>query len=484
VGVQDDVGAVVRASEQGAAASSSDGPVARPVLRACQDAVARLARDWELPSIYLLVDGRLRCMAASGYFQVVDGFTPGSGVIGRSVRTASTVVVADATLDPEFVAAIPGLRSEVCAPVVLDGTCVGAVSLESREVLPDGAVVAAEQAAADLAGALRDLGGMPPTPIAQRLARLAVSMSAESDVEVLRRMTVEGVAEVSGRSSAALSLVDAVGGWETCAVTGPLSQALSSWEAEDLALVARWVEAGTSSHFPGGAGVPPEYGFLHRSGVRTIGVQPLVAGGVLMGVLAVADAEPHPHDPAVVATIELFASLAASCLRTATLLGDLAQRAVRDALTGLRDAGEFEADLARACGAAAATGEVLATCVLLDVDNFKVVNDTQGHPAGDEVLRSLAKVLGTQLRESDGLYRVGGDEFAVLLGTGADERAHGVAERLVSAAAGVGVPVSLGWALVEAGPAEVRAAADRALYEAKHAGRGTHRRAHARPAEV
>ena len=86
-------------------------------------------------------------MAASGYFQVVDGFTADTGVIGRSVRTATTVVVEDAHLDPEFVAAIPDLRSEVCAPVVLDGPCLGAVSLESREDLPASAVVEAELAA-------------------------------------------------------------------------------------------------------------------------------------------------------------------------------------------------------------------------------------------------------------------------------------------------------------------------------------------------
>ena len=100
-------------SQQGASTSAAVGPVARPVLAACQQVVAALAADWELPSVYLLLDGRLRCMAASGYFQVVDGFTPGTGVIGRAVRTASTVLVRDATQDPEFVAAIPGLRSEV-----------------------------------------------------------------------------------------------------------------------------------------------------------------------------------------------------------------------------------------------------------------------------------------------------------------------------------------------------------------------------------
>ena len=246
---------------------------------ACRELVTALASRWELPSVYLLVDGRLRCMAASGYFQVVDGFTPGTGVIGRSVRTGATVVVEDAHLDPEFVAAIPDLRSEVCAPVVLDGTCLGAVSLESREDLPPSAVAEAELAAEVLATTIGRLGGVPPPSMGQRLARMAVGMTAETDTERLRQLTVQGAVEVSARSSAALSMVDAEGRWETCAVTGPLGSALAQWEQDELALVARWVEAGTSSHFPGGAPVPHEYDFLLRSGVQSIGVQPLVGVG-------------------------------------------------------------------------------------------------------------------------------------------------------------------------------------------------------------
>ena len=449
--------------------------LAPTIADACRELVRALAVPWELPSVYLLIDGRLRCMAASGYFQVVDGFTPQTGVIGRSVRTARTVVVRDAHLEPEFVAAIPGLRSEVCAPVVVDTACVGAVSLESREDLPEAAVDDAQRAAEVLGLAIERAGGMPPPSMGQRLARLAVQLSAETDVDLVRGLTVQGAVEISGRSSAALSMVDRDGTWETCAVTGPLGPALAGWDQTELALVARWVEAGTSSHFPGGAPVAPGYDFLLRSGVQSIGVQPLVALGSVTGVLAVADAQPRPHDTAAVAALELFASVAASCLHTAALVGDLALRASHDPLTGLRNIAEFREHLAAACVDRTPGGCPGATCMVVDVDHFKQVNDTRGHEAGDEVLRRLATVLQDQLRGDDRLYRIGGDEFAVLVASGRRDVASAVADRLVAAAARSGTSVSIGWAPVEGTPAAVREAADLALYRAKAAGRGVHR---------
>lgn len=107
---------------------------------ACRGVVDDLHERWPLPSAYLCVDGRLRCMASRGYFQVSDGFTTSTGVIGRVVSTGVAEVVQDVTADPAFVAASAGLRAEVCVPVRVFGEVVGAVNLESREELPAVAV--------------------------------------------------------------------------------------------------------------------------------------------------------------------------------------------------------------------------------------------------------------------------------------------------------------------------------------------------------
>jgi diguanylate cyclase (GGDEF)-like protein len=118
--------------------------------------------------------------------------------------------------------------------------------------------------------------------------------------------------------------------------------------------------------------------------------------------------------------------------------------------------------------------------IVADLDRFKTVNDTHGHGVGDAVLRDVAYVLRRELRAYDLAYRLGGEEFAVLL-PGADlATAAAVADELHVAVrakpvAGVGITLSLGVAASSAGEAfsweAVFARADAALYVAKQAGR-------------
>jgi diguanylate cyclase (GGDEF)-like protein/PAS domain S-box-containing protein len=156
-----------------------------------------------------------------------------------------------------------------------------------------------------------------------------------------------------------------------------------------------------------------------------------------------------------------------------TRLHDLA---ITDYLTGLRNRRGFEEALigASACG--------VLSVLLVDLDNFKHVNDRLGHDAGDAVLIEAGQRLEGELRKIDILARLGGDEFAVLLPEVGQEIAERVAQEVVarlaqpygngSALAGVGA--SVGVAACERSGADVRqllARADRALYEAKRAGR-------------
>jgi diguanylate cyclase (GGDEF)-like protein/putative nucleotidyltransferase with HDIG domain len=92
----------------------------------------------------------------------------------------------------------------------------------------------------------------------------------------------------------------------------------------------------------------------------------------------------------------------------------LASAALTDSLTGLRNHRAFHEDLARDLQRQARLGGRLAL-ILLDVDSLKAVNDTRGHQAGDERLQTLADALGHAFRGDDCAYRVGGDEFAVIL---------------------------------------------------------------------
>ena len=92
----------------------------------------------------------------------------------------------------------------------------------------------------------------------------------------------------------------------------------------------------------------------------------------------------------------------------------LSYEASHDALSGLINRREFEIRLQRALDSAQATGTSHAVCYL-DLDQFKVINDTCGHVAGDELLRQLAQLLQSRVRSNDALARLGGDEFGLLL---------------------------------------------------------------------
>lgn len=121
--------------------------------------------------------------------------------------------------------------------------------------------------------------------------------------------------------------------------------------------------------------------------------------------------------------------------------------------------------------------------LFLDVDNFKAVNDTHGHPAGDLVIGCVAHLFGESLREQDTVARMGGDEFAALLLGASLAEAVEVAERIRADAESMSVPtggaedwsgtVSIGVVEITRGE-ELAAAlqrADLALYAAKHRGR-------------
>ena len=424
-----------------------------------------------LPSVYLLVDGRLRCQAARGYFQVVDGFPPGAGVLGRVVAGGVGELIQDVTAHPEFIAAVPGLQAEVCEPVSVGGESVGAVNVESRCRLDRSIAARVATAAARLGRRIDALGGLPPDSLPQRAARVAVALTALTDVGQIRAHAMVGAIALSGMASASISERDGAGRWSVAAARGPLERELRSWTHDDHQVIARWVGAGMSSHFYGGEDCPPEYEFLRRDGIRGIAVQPLVVAGTVTGLLTTADTCQLPHEATVTAAMELLAAQVAATLATARTMAELARLVRLDPLTGLANAATFAADLRDAAVAAARGGQAATACVLLDIDHFKVVNDTLGHPVGDEVLRRLATALLGALRAGDRLYRVGGDEFAALITARTTEELAAAMDRLVGAARAVGTTVSAGGAPLGDSGESVRVVADRALYRAKSLGR-------------
>jgi len=129
--------------------------------------------------------------------------------------------------------------------------------------------------------------------------------------------------------------------------------------------------------------------------------------------------------------------------------GEIRHLADIDHLTGLRNRRGFEAVFARELREAAALGS-WTSLALVDIDHFKAVNDGCGHAVGDKALAELARILTRELRGGDGVGRIGGDEFCILLSGTAPERAAVVAERLRRAVAehdwralGLAVPLTV-----------------------------------------
>jgi diguanylate cyclase (GGDEF)-like protein len=160
----------------------------------------------------------------------------------------------------------------------------------------------------------------------------------------------------------------------------------------------------------------------------------------------------------------------------------LTEVANRDPLTGVLNRGAIMTTLEGQIRAAIILGKSLGV-IMADIDHFKDVNDTHGHPAGDAVLREFTRRLSDVLRRSDYLGRYGGEEFLLLVGDANREQLIRAAERFRLAiastpfnlgAASLRITASFGLALAvgAAEPAEaVIAAADRGLYAAKAGGR-------------
>ena len=212
---------------------------------------------------------------------------------------------------------------------------------------------------------------------------------------------------------------------------------------------------------------------------------PVSAGSEVLGVVCVADRlDDKPfsrEDLATLRTLTAPAALALARERARREAEDFARAAVMDPVSGLFNRRHFHERLEEELDRARRHNTTVAL-LMIDIDNFKGINDRFGHLAGDLVIRSVGDILKRSVRKFDLCTRFGGEEFAIVMpGSGAESSAS-VAERIrqrietfrptETELADLRVTASIGMAVSEgASGRELIARADQALYEAKEAGK-------------
>lgn len=257
-----------------------------------------------------------------------------------------------------------------------------------------------------------------PPPTAEKLLAIIrpqnAIAAARLDVESVLRVVVDRASALTSGVAAVIELVDgdymvyrAASGILVGHVGLRLSRATSlsgRCVAERVALVSDDTETDPR--------VDREA--CRRVGARSMICVPLEHDGNAIGVLKVLSDVPRAFGGEDVRTLELLGDIIGASLHHARLYETTLFESQHDPLTGLRNRRAFEAHLREALRLHETHGRGFSL-VLFDLDDFKLVNDRYGHAAGDEALRRFAELLRRHTRPTDAAYRLGGDDFAVVM---------------------------------------------------------------------
>jgi diguanylate cyclase (GGDEF)-like protein len=323
--------------------------------------------------------------------------------------------------------------------------------------------------------------GRPPLDMADVMRQLLDASGRRTMVPVIlkivrERLEPEQAAVFVSRPDGKLALADAFGtpetlgrGFEISLGEGPVGGA-----------------GKTRREWRSAAGAAPDLEAPRdpatQAGLRVDLAVPILAGDRLHGVLAVGGSRRPPAEQIGVA--RLLADLSGLALLQVDKLKAIQDTANRDGLTGVFNKRHFQERIAAEMRRAERDGNGVSL-LLLDIDHFKNYNDTNGHVAGDEVLKQVGQLLRGSIREDDVVARYGGEEFVILYPGASKALAYRLAQGLRRAIESYPFPGGehqpLGAVTISGGVAsypqdaqgevDLIRAADEALYQAKNAGR-------------
>ncbi|RNL49913.1 diguanylate cyclase [Arthrobacter oryzae] len=429
------------------------------------DRYRTLARS--IPGVFvLLFDSDLRYLIAEGQELEAFGYRS-ADMEGRLLHDALETGLAD-ELEPRYRAALAG--QEVSWTRTIGDRTYG---LTARPVFSDddaaGMVVAmdvTERLQQERTwAALHEIA----TAVARSEAPADIAGQVASIVRSLFDVDSAAVTRVTGPTSAEIVAM--------APIRPPTLSRKHIFSANDSSATVRVAVTGQPAlvtYCPDGGTASEQ---MLAGGFRSSAAAPIRVNGSLWGVIALTSKSPTGLTRAMLDRLAQFAELVEIAIGNAEARASLEQQASTDALSGLPNRRALEERLAKETALAQSQGTKLSA-IVLDIDHFKKVNDSFGHPAGDVVIVEVAARLRQVARQGEIVARVGGEEFVWLLPGSTGAEAVQAAERARAAIASapfgeVGtVTISAGVCeLREAGQRTLLGCADRALYTAKDGGR-------------
>src|SRR5664279_6249750 len=488
---------------QRAAARMSGQPTVEAVAQAVADETGAII-DYHNCRVYLVEpNDDLTPVIAAGQIGTYEGIPldllrtrVGAGFSGWVAEHGTPLLIPDANADPRG-STIPGTddveESMLVVPMRYDERVIGVIALSKLglrqfdednlrllSILADQAATAVESArlltrserlALELQGLLDMSSALSESLDPHQVADLvACHLATATDVE---RCAISYWERTTGR-------LLTWGYWPAAELEGIEPYFDLSDYPETRRVLERQVTSVTDTHDP--QADRAEVALLVQSGDRMLAMLPLVAKGTSIGLVELISRSPKTFDATRLELARTMANEAAMALENARLYEDARKLADRDQLTGFFNHRYLHERLGEEVVRSQRSKTPLAV-MMIDLDGFKLVNDTFGHLFGDRVLAWVAEELRSTLRASDVPARYGGDEFAIILPDTDREAAWQAAQRILGALAERAFrspdrsPVSIGCSIgVAAYPVDGRTAqdliarADAAMYRVKGAG--------------
>lgn len=412
------------------------------------------------------------------------------GITGQVVVTGKPMRVPDVRLEPVYVAVSEEVRSELCVPLKMGSQVLGVINIESKQLsafseaderlfttfgeqlvtaIQKVRLFQSEQRHAQEAEILREAGSIVAATLSQE-------ETIQRILEQLKRVIPYDSASVQLLGDGYVEIVG-VHGWADPKEVLGLRFPIPGDNPNTMIIKER------KPYVLGNApSVYKAFGEGPHSHIHSFLGAPLIVGKKLIGMLAVDNRKPDFFDERHVRLVTAFADQVALAIQNARLFSEVEKLAHTDGLTGLHNRYHFM-ELALHEFKRAQRYKHPMAAIMIDIDHFKLVNDTYGHAIGDEVLRNVSLRCKKTVRQIDILGRYGGEEFTTLVLNADLSGVQVVSERLRRCIADapidtdqgpIQVTISLGIALLDQDCKDLDdllQRADQALYAAKQAGR-------------